>query len=92
MVDATVLSPRSIEVTWDPSTSSGVTGYLISYDTTASYTSDGSEMVNGGSATSGTLTNLEEDTPYNITVQATDGTMMSNNSNEVSVTTWTAGK
>ena len=92
MVDATILSPRSIEVTWDPSTSSGVTGYLISYDTTASYTIGGSEMVNGGNTTSGILTNLEEDTLYTIAVQATDGNVMSNNSSEVSLTTWTAGK
>ena len=92
MVDATVLSPRSVEITWDPSTSPDITGYLISYDTMASYTNGGSEMVNGGNTTGGTLADLEEDTLYNITVQATDGTIMSSNSNEVSVTTWTAGK
>ena len=49
--------------------------------------------VNGGSTTSGTLTNLEEDTLYIITVQATTSdNRMSANSNEVSVRTYTDGK
>jgi len=88
-----VLTPRSVEVTWNPSSLSGVTGYLISYTTTASYTSGGSVTVNDGSATSGTLTNLEEDTLYTITVQAIDNNnRMSVNSNEVSVTTYTDSK
>ena len=87
-----MLTPRSVEVTWEPSTSSDVTGYLISYTTTASYTSGGSVTVNGGSTTSGTLTNLEEDTLYTITVQATSDNRISANSNEVSVRTYTDGK
>ena len=92
-IRATVLTPRSVEVIWDVSSSSGVTGYLISYTTTASYTSGGSVTVNGGSTTSGTLTNLEEDTLYTITVQAIgNNNRMSVNSNEVSVTTYTDGK
>jgi len=89
---ATVLTPHSVEVTWDPSSSSGVTGYLISYTTTASYTSGRSVRVNGSSTTSGTLTNLEEDTLYTITVQAIGNGTRSPNSNEVSVTTYTDGK
>ena len=44
-------------------------------------------MVIGRSTTSGTLTNLEENTLYTITVQATNGDIMSGISNEVSVTT-----
>jgi len=91
-VRATVLTPRGVKVTWDPSPSSGVTGYLISYTTTASYTSGGSVTVNGVSTTSGTLTNLEEDTLYTITVQAIGNGLMSANSNEVSVTTYADGK
>ena len=87
-----MLTPRSVEVTWEPSTSSDVTGYLISYTTTASYTSGGSVTVNDGSTTSGTLTNLEEDTLYTITVQATSDNRMSANSNEVPVRTYTDGK
>jgi len=88
-----VLTPHSVEVTWDPSSSSGFSGYLISYTTTASYTSGGSVRVNDGGTTSGTLTNLEEDTLYTITVQAIDNNnRMSVNSNEVSVTTYTDGK
>ena len=92
-VRAVVLTSRSIHITWDPSSSSDVTGYLISYTTTASYTSGGSVTVNGGSITSGTLTNLEEDTLYTITVQATTSdNRLSANSNEVSVRTYTDGK
>ena len=46
-----------------------------------------------GSTTSGTLTNLEEDTLYTITVQATNSdNIISSNSNEVSVRTYTDGK
>ena len=49
--------------------------------------------MNGGSTTSGTLTNLEEDTLYTITVQATiSDNRMCANSNEVSVRTYTDGK
>ena len=88
-----VLTPDSVEVTWTHSSSDGVTDYLISYTTTASYASGGSVTVNGGSTTSGTLTNLEEDTLYTITVQAAvDGNRASANSSEASVRTYTAGK
>ena len=94
-VTAMVLTSRSIQITWETSSSTGVTiiGYLISYTTTASYTSGGNVTVNGGSTTSGTLTNLEEDTLYTITVQAiTSDNTISANSNEVSVRTYTDGK
>ena len=84
------MSPRSVEVTWVSSL--GVTGYLISYTTTTSYAKDGSVTVDGGSTTSRTLTNLEEDARYTITVQATTSDRMSANSNEVSVRTYTDGK
>ena len=89
-----MLTPRSVEVTWTVSSSSDdVAGYLISYTTTAEYTSSGSVMVNGNMATRGTLTNLEEATTYTITVQAaTSDNRRSGNSNEVSVTTYTDGK
>jgi len=88
-----LLTPRSVKVTWDPSSSPGVTGYLISYTTTASYASGGNVTVNDASTTSGTLTNLEENTLYTITVQAIGNYGVTNaNSNEVSVTTYTDGK
>ena len=91
-VRATVLTPCSVEVTWTVSSSSDVTGYLILYTTTAEYTSGGSVMVSGGSTTSHTLSNLEENTPYTITVQATtDDNRMSVNSDPASVTTYTDG-
>ena len=49
--------------------------------------------MDGSRATIGTLNNLEEDTLYTITVQATTSdNRMSANSNEVSVRTYTDGK
>ena len=92
-VRATLVTSRSVRITWKPSLSSDVTGYLISYSTTASYASGGNVRVNGGSTTSHNLPNLEEDTLYTITVQATTSdNRMSANSNEVSVRTYTNGK
>ena len=92
-VSATVLTACSVEVTWDAfPISSGVTGYSISYNTTASYTSDGSVMVNGATTKSYTFTDLEEYTNYTITVHATSNSGMSEDSNEVLITTYTAGK
>ena len=91
-----MLTPRSVEVTWDQSSSTDVTGYLISYTTTAGFISSndrsGSVSVSGGSTTRGILTNLEESTTYTITVQATSSNGMSANSDEVSVRTYTDGK
>ena len=90
-VRATVLAPRSVEVTWDHSPSPGIISYNISYTTNASYTSGGSMSVDG-TTTSHILANLEEGTLYNITVQATNSSGTSPNSNETSVTTYTDGK
>ena len=91
-VKGTVLTPRIVEVTWNPSPSSNVTGYLISYTTTASYISGGSVRVNGHSTTSGNLENLEEDTPYTITVHATTNDDRRSVGVTVSVRTYTDGK
>ena len=86
-----MLTPRSVEITWTVSSSSDVTGYLISYTTTASYTSGGSVTVNGRSTTSHTLSNLEEGTFSTITVQANSNNGNANSA-PVSVTTYTDGK
>ena len=87
-VTVTEIRPRSVEITWTLSSSSEVTGYLISYTTDASYADDGSVMVRSNSSTSGTLSNLEEGTDYTITVQATsDNNIMSGSSNAVTITT-----
>ena len=91
-VRATVLTPRRVEVTWNPSVSPDATGYLISYTATASYTSGGSVTVNGHSTTSGNLNNLEENTLYTITVQATTDDDDMSVGATVSVTTYTDGK
>ena len=93
-VRATMLTPRSVEVTWIPSLSPGVTGYLISYTTDASYISmnNRSRSMAVGNTTVGTLIDLEEGTTYTIIVQATAGNDMSSNSNAEMVTTETIGK
>ena len=94
---AIVLTPHSVMVTWNPSHPlTDVTSYIIYYITDVSYTNSGSMTVDGINTTSGNLTDLEENTPYNITVQAVSsrGGMMllSGNSSEVSVMTFTDGK
>ena len=85
-----MITPNSIEVTWDHLPD--VTGYIISYTTTASYAGSKSVILSGGDTTSCTLTNLVENTPYDITVQglARDG-RKSDCSIEVSITTQKAG-
>ena len=96
-VKAIALTPRSVEVTWNPSLSSEVTGYLISYDTSAVYVSSNkrtqSVSVNGRYNTSSNFSNLEEGTLYAITVQATTD---DNNRRSINVTaevtTYTDGK
>ena len=87
-----MLTSRSVVVTWDQPSSPSVTGYFVSYTTTASYTSGGRVRVIGHGTKTHTLNNLEENTLYTITVQATDSSGISPNSNEVSVTTYTDGK
>ena len=92
-VSATVITPRSIEVTWNAfSATSDIIAYFILYTTTASYTTGGNVTVNGVSISSYILTNLEEYTSYNITVQTISNNGTSDESNEVSVTTYTASK
>ena len=92
-VRAVALTPRSVEVIWKVSSTCGIIGYLISYYTTASYAYIGSVTVDGSSTTNHTLTNLEEDTLYTITVQATTSdNRMSAYSIEVLVRTFTDGK
>ena len=85
-VRATVLSHSSVKVTWDQFPDA--TEYTISYSTTASDISSGSITVKGCSTTSYNFNNLEGNTPYTITVQATisDG-RKSAVSSEVSIRT-----
>ena len=92
-VNATVLTPHTIKVTWNQSTFSDVFGYFISYITLATYAINGSEIVNGGSTTNVTLDNLEEDTAYIITIQTVNINFTSSaNSDEVTVRTYTDSK
>ena len=96
-VRAMVLGPRSIQITWEPPLSNDdddVTGYLISYTPAATYASNGNVTVNSDTTTL-TLTNLEENTRYTITVQATTSdSRMSGITDEVSesVKTYTDGR
>ena len=90
-ITATVLSHCSVEVTWDEL--SNATEYIVSYSTTATNVYDGNVTVKGGSTTCHTLTNLEGNTPYIITVQATaSDSRKSALSSEVSLVTHAAGK
>ena len=90
-VDAMVLTPRSVQVTWNAFHSSCITGYVISYFTNASYTTGGDVIVNDVYETSYTFTNLEEYTEYYITLRAISNIGTSDNSNGVTVTTYTDG-
>ena len=67
-----MLTPRSVEVTWTVSSSPNVTGYIISYTTTAEYIDVSNRsisiVINDNSATSHTINNLEEGTLYDIGV------------------------
>ena len=91
-VSAMVLTPHIVQVTWNAFHSNCVTGYLISYFTNASYTSGGNVYLSDVSKTSYKLTNLEEYTEYYIIVRAISTTGISDDSNKVSVTTYTDGK
>ena len=91
-----MLTPRSVEVTWTVSSSPDVTGYLISYTTTAEYIDisnrSRSVMVSDNSATSTTLSNLEENTLYTIGVRGIANDGRRSGSIEIPVTTYTDGK
>ena len=80
----------SAEVTWDQS--SDFTGYLVTCISSASYAGAKVEIVKDGDTTSYTLTNLVENTPYDITVQGLtkDGTK-SDYSKQISIRTRKAG-
>jgi len=87
-----VTAPHSVVVTWSQSRTSSTTGYYVIYQTNASYASAGSLMVTGHSTTSVTLFDLEENTPYNITVQSNSSGILSAPSDVVSVKTLSDGK
>ena len=90
-VKAEVLTPNNVEVTWDHL--SETTGYLVSCTSSASYAGGKNVVVHGGDTTSHMLTNLVENTPYDITVQgfSKDG-RQSDPSNKASITTQKTGK
>ena len=86
------MSPRSIEVTWDPPVANvdDVTGYLISYNGVESFAVDNSVSVNR-TTTSVTFSGLEEFVNYDVMVEAVYDTVAIS-SNTVRVVTWSAGK
>ena len=90
-VRATVLSHCSVEVTWDELFDA--TEYVISYSTTKEHITCGNVIVKGASTTRYTFNNLEENTPYIITVQATaSDSRKSAVSSELSLVAHAAGK
>ena len=90
-VKATVLTPNSVEVTWDHLPEA--TGYLISCTSPASYAGKKNVIASGGDTIRHTLSDVVENTPYDITVQgiSKDG-RQSDPSNEISITTQKTGK
>ena len=95
-VNAVVLTPSSIKVAWNVIYNSKlqdcITGYIISYFTRASYTNGGSIYVDDVSRTYRILTNLEEYTEYDITLQVISNTGVVHSSNSITVTTYSDGK
>ena len=95
-VNAVVLTPSSIKVTWNVIYNSKfqdcITGYNISYFTQASYTNGGSIYVDDVSHTYHILKNLEEYTEYEITLQVISNTGVVHSSNNVTVTTYSDSK
>ena len=88
-VQARVLTPNSVEVTWDQL--AGVTGYVISCTSSALNDGGPTVTVNVGDTTRHTLTDLVESTPYDITVRGrTSNGRLGDKSTVVSITT--AGK
>ena len=86
------LSPRSIEVTWDPPEAyiNDVSAYIILYNGTEGFADDGIVTVNR-SSTRAIINGLEEFVSYDITVQAVyDARNIP--SNPVRVMTWSDGK
>ena len=92
-VNAVTLSPRSIEVTWDPPVANAddVIGYIISYDGVEDFADDASETVSR-SPTRATIDELEEFVSYDITVQAMYNTANVPTTSAVRVMTLPDGK
>ena len=91
-IHAMVITPRSVQVTWHAFHSSCITGYIISYSTNASYTSGGNITINDANQANYNLTNLEEYTEYYIIVRVISNIGTSDNSNGVTVATYTDSK
>lgn len=91
-VEATVLAPKIIGVSWDPIESTEVTGYLITYTTAAAYARGNNVTVYGHNVSKVLLKNLEENTLYSITVQSISANKVSGPSNVVSAVTWSTGQ
>ena len=87
------MSPRSIEITWDPPVANvdDVDGYTILYDGVESFAISGNVSVNE-LVFSVTISGLEEFVNYDVTVQAVyDGATSVASSNPMSVQTYSDG-
>jgi len=87
-----VLSPKSINVSWQPILFSEVTGYMLSYTSAARYARGDNVTVSGATVSHMVIEKLEENTVYNITVHGVTNNSISDASDAVSVLTWTDGK
>ena len=88
-----MLSPRSIEVSWDPPVANvdDVDGYTILYDGVESSANSGNVSVNE-SVFSVTISGLEEFVNYDVTVEAVyDGATSVVSSDPVRVQTYSDG-
>ena len=86
------LTSHSVTITWKPTSSPRVIGYInyyISYATKATYANGGSMRVKG---TKAIITNLEENTEYDITVYAIISGKMSFKNPKVTIITYSDGK
>ena len=83
------LTSRSVTITWKPPSSPRVINYYISYATKATYAGGESMRVKG---TKAIITNLEENTEYDITVYAIIYGKMSFKNPKVTIITYSDGK
>jgi len=87
-----VLSPKSINVSWQPILFTEVTGYVVSYTGSVRYAGGDTMTVSGATVSHIAIENLEENAIYEITVRSVTNNTFSDASDIISVRTWSDGK